>query len=78
MLRGKFGKARISDLVASYAALALGRVGTAEYARPLLTALKSRGVLADADGVHEHPGDRVLPVFPERSDQVTHGSSRDA
>jgi len=42
-LKGKLGKENASDLVSSYAALALGRVGSAREIQPLATAMKIKG-----------------------------------
>jgi HEAT repeat protein len=43
-LRGKLGKTDVSDMVRSYCALQLGRVGSPSAIRPLVNALTGRGV----------------------------------
>src|SRR5205085_1584107 len=47
VIRGRLGKVPVSGLVASYAALALGRVGGPDQARVLLSALRSRSASLD-------------------------------
>ena len=43
-LHGKLFREEAKDLVASYAALALGRVGTADYIGSMLQAIKTKSI----------------------------------